>query len=290
MRPHTERKYKHMRTKTLLLTAALSAAGLVSSQAQVLSVNSVGYVNQTVPAGTAGPAPGQGGAPTANRLSILSIPLNGMDGGAINNNVTNTVKPPDPGSDGSVIYRFDVPTQNYLEAIQYFDGFGWFSPSPNPNDMIINPGEGFWLSNPNPIAMPLVFTGEVPMGAALPNAVPGNPRLKLTSSVVPIGSPLGGTDQAVHGNPRQTLYFPALDGDIAYIWDVAAQNYKEAYQYFGGFGWFSPNPDDPGPNGPVIAVGTGFWIQKGQNALGVPNPAATWNQSYSVADGYNYNL
>jgi hypothetical protein len=280
-----------MRTKTLLLTAALSAAGLVSSMgADTLSVNSVGYVNASVPAATQ-PAPGQGGAPSANKLAILSIPLNGMDGGAINNNVTNTVKLPDPGSDGALIYRFDVPTQNYLEAIQWFDGFGWFTASPTAaTDMIINPGEGFWLSNPNPTLVPLVFTGEVPMGAALPNAIPANPRLKLASSVVPIGNPLGGTDQVIHGNPRQTLYFPALDGDIAYIWDVGIQNYKEAYQYFAGFGWFSPNLDDPGPNGPVIPVGSGFWIQKGQDANGNPNPAVNWNQSYSVADGYNYNL
>src|SRR5437588_10363094 len=39
-----------MRTKTLLLTAALSAAGVASSMAQgtVFSVNAVGYVNTTV--------------------------------------------------------------------------------------------------------------------------------------------------------------------------------------------------------------------------------------------------
>ena len=40
-----------MRTKTLLLTAALAAAGVVSSMAQVYSVNSVGYVNLTLPNG-----------------------------------------------------------------------------------------------------------------------------------------------------------------------------------------------------------------------------------------------
>ena len=34
-----------MRTKTLLLTAALCAAGIATSKAQVYSVNAVGYVN-----------------------------------------------------------------------------------------------------------------------------------------------------------------------------------------------------------------------------------------------------
>jgi hypothetical protein len=216
-----------------------------------------------------------------------------MDGGVINNNVTNTLKLPDPGSDGAKLFRFEVNSQNYLQELQWFDGFpgGWFTPSSDPNDYIINPGEGFWLSNPNPTLVPIVFTGEVPMGASLPNAVPGYPRLRMAASVVPIGNPLGGTDQLVHGNPRQTLYFPALENDVVYIWDVATQNYQELYQYFGGYGWFSINVPEPGPNGPVIPVGTGFWIQKGQQGdPPVPNPAATWTQSYSVASGYNYNL
>ena len=42
-----------MRTKTLLLTAALSAAGLLSASAQtaVYSVNIVGYINKTLGTG-----------------------------------------------------------------------------------------------------------------------------------------------------------------------------------------------------------------------------------------------
>jgi hypothetical protein len=37
-----------MRTKTLLLTAALCAAGIATSKAQVYSVNAVGYVNTSL--------------------------------------------------------------------------------------------------------------------------------------------------------------------------------------------------------------------------------------------------
>ena len=40
-----------MRTKTLLLTAALSAAGIATSMAQVYSANAVGYVNKLIPTG-----------------------------------------------------------------------------------------------------------------------------------------------------------------------------------------------------------------------------------------------
>src|SRR5690349_15762138 len=47
LRPHTEiHNTSHMRTKTLLLTAALAAAGAASAMAQnVYSVNAVGYAN-----------------------------------------------------------------------------------------------------------------------------------------------------------------------------------------------------------------------------------------------------
>jgi hypothetical protein len=40
-----------MRTKTLLLTAALAVAGLSSASAQVYSVNAVGYINLSLPKG-----------------------------------------------------------------------------------------------------------------------------------------------------------------------------------------------------------------------------------------------
>src|SRR3989304_4197401 len=40
-----------MRTKTLLLTAVVSAAGIATSMAQVFSVNAVGYVSKPLQAG-----------------------------------------------------------------------------------------------------------------------------------------------------------------------------------------------------------------------------------------------
>jgi hypothetical protein len=235
-----------MRTKTLLLTAALSAAGLATSMAQVYSVNAVGYVNQSVP---------------ANGLAILSVPLNGT------NNALNTTMPIPNGYDGTTVYRFDVATQNYLDPIAWIEGFGWFSPSDaNPT---VNPGEGVWVQNLAATALPITFVGEVPSGT-LNNAIPGGNNLKLASSVVPKGLPLG--DVATAGT---TLGFPAADSDTVFIFNPATQNYKDPYAYIDGFGWFSANADDPGPGGPVIQPGTGFWSQK-------PGAAGTWTQTFSV--------
>ena len=54
---------------------------------------------------------------------------------------------------------------------------------------------------------------------------------------------------------------PAVDGDTIFIFDNVLQTYKDPYSYISGFGWFSANPDDPGPQGPTIPVASGFWFQ-----------------------------
>src|SRR5437763_15367210 len=70
--PHTGQTTTNMRTKTLLLTAAVLAAGLGASVAQtVFSVNAVGYVNVTIKPG----------------YNLICNPLNGS------NNVISTVMP-----------------------------------------------------------------------------------------------------------------------------------------------------------------------------------------------------
>ena len=243
MRPHTEINTSHMRTKTLLLTAALSAAGLLPSMAQVFSVNAVGYVNQSVPAGG---------------LAILAVPLNGNP-----DNKMNTTMPLPAGFDGTTAYRFDVPTQNYKEPIIWFDPPGSWASSDEVNPTV-NPGEGIWVLNITGTPLNITFVGEVPAGASLPNSIPGNNALKLASSVVPKGLAI------------RDLGFPAGDGDSLFIFNPAIQNYKEPYIYFNPPGaWASANADDPGPAGPVIAPGTGFWSQKA-------GPAATWTESFSV--------
>src|SRR5437773_11497511 len=75
-----------MRTKTVLLVAALSAAGVATSMAQVFSVNAVGYVNKIIPKG--------------NKLALISNPL---DAGAGNNTIGNLFK---GAQDGTQVYKF----------------------------------------------------------------------------------------------------------------------------------------------------------------------------------------
>jgi hypothetical protein len=241
-----------MRTKTLLLTAALSAAGLATSMAQVYSVNAVGYVNKTIPAA----------GPSGSSWAVLGNPLNGT------NNSLNTILPLPSGYDGATIFRFDPVQQSYLDSIGWIEGFGWFSPSdPDPT---LNPGEGFFFQNVAASPLAVTFVGEVPMGT-LNNPVVGGFQWSIRSSMVPKGLRLGDTDATT--GAANTLEFPAADGDTVFIFDTATQQYLDSYGYIGGFGWNSAS--DPDPDGPLLEPASGFFVLKA-------GPNATWTQTFSV--------
>lgn len=227
-----------MRTKALLLTAALSAAGVATSMAQVYSVNAVGYVNLSLVKG----------------LTLIANPLNGT------NNHLNTVLPlaNDGSEDGTTIFRFDTASQNYKSPIQWIGGFGWFSADP-AEDYILNPGEGFFIQNLTAPAhnINVTFVGDVPQGS-LHNPVPGSFNLSIRSSQVPQAAPLGDTTI----NAANSLLFPARDGDTVFVFNSGTQSYEQPYQYIDGFGWFSANAGDPGPAGPTLPVASSVFVQK----------------------------
>jgi len=149
-----------MRTKTLLLTAALGLVGVASSMAQVYSVNAVGYVNISIPT-------------DANNLTyrIIANPLNGT------NNLLSTVIPTVP--DATQLYFF---RNGGFEIYTYLGG--WLS------DSTWNPGEAAFIEvpagAPNPTTV--TFVGEVPQGHlvnAIPAGVGGASGYSLRASIVP---------------------------------------------------------------------------------------------------------
>lgn len=138
-----------MRTKTLLLTAALGAAGMAATVAQdaVFSVNAVGYVNTTV----------------ADGFSIIANPLNNGD---------NTLDAVISGmSTGTTVFKFDGTA---FSSSSFVDGVGWL-----PN-LSAAPGEGFFIQSAG--EQTITFVGEVPQGD-LSNEVPAG--LSIKASQVP---------------------------------------------------------------------------------------------------------
>jgi hypothetical protein len=117
-----------MRTKALLLSAALVAAGATSGIAQtVYSINAVGYVNKTIPIG----------------FSMICNPLN------TTNNTLAVLFPTAP--DGAAIYKFTG--SGFTPSLM--DDLGEWS---NPN-ITLNPGEGCFIFSP--VQFTNTFVGEV---------------------------------------------------------------------------------------------------------------------------------
>jgi hypothetical protein len=145
-----------MRTKTLLLTAALGAAGVASALAQVYSVNAVGYVNVTAKPG----------------FNLLNNPL---DAGA--NNTVKALMPADL-PDGSIVYtydgvKFDLNTYEFGE---------WT----NPN-AVLAPGTGFFLRLNGTADKTITFVGEVKQGTLTTPLIAG---FNLVGSQVPQDGPI----------------------------------------------------------------------------------------------------
>jgi len=144
-----------MRTKTILLTAALAAAGVASSMAQnVYSLNVVGYVNVSL-------APG---------FQILANPLNIAAGNTLTS-VLGTNLP-----DGTTVYKFSGGHYQNANAFAGHPDNVWFP------DNTINPGEGFFILNPTGSPVQVTFTGEVLQGSLANPYVAG---FSLIGSQVP---------------------------------------------------------------------------------------------------------
>jgi hypothetical protein len=142
-----------MRTKTLLFSAAVGAAGMLAASAQVYSVNSVGYINLNLPSG----------------FSMIANQLNAAD------NHLSAILP--NAEAGDTVFKWNgTGFDSYISI-----GGGTWLP-----DVELVPGEGAFIQVANPLTVTLV--GEVPQGA-LTLSMPAG--LSIISSMVPQSAPLG---------------------------------------------------------------------------------------------------
>lgn len=210
-----------MRTKTLLLTAAISAVGVATSMAQaVYSVNAVGYVNVTVnknPGGSTTPL-------------MVANPLN--TGG----NTVAEVLPSVP--DFTTFFHFNNTSGQFDNATTFASFLGgWDNPA-----QAFPPGDaGFLIFDNSSIgaSVTLTYVGEVPEGTPLSTAVAGLGRASYLASKAPIP-----------GHLETDLGFPPADFDTVYRWDKANWTYHNASTYASFLGgWDIP---------PVLGVADGF--------------------------------
>ncbi len=143
-----------MRTKTLLLTAVLSAAGAASSFAQVYSQNAVGYVNLALKPG-------------------FQLICNPLDNKAANGNTVSNLFAPCP--DGTTVYVFDKAAQKFNTIGKEFGEWS------NPNALLL-PGDGAFVLLPPAVNVTVTAVGDVKQGTLTWPIIKG---LQIVSSQVP---------------------------------------------------------------------------------------------------------
>jgi len=187
-----------MRTKTLLLTAVLGAAGAASSFAQtpVYSQNAVGYVNITLKPG----------------FQLVANPLNNT---SANGNTVSNLFAACP--DGTTLYTYD-------NAAGKFSGNGKdFGDWANPNATLL-PGQGAFVLLPAGGNVQITAVGDVMQSGASPLSTTIPKGFSIVSSQVP---------QA--GKIQTDLKYAPEDGDTVYSFDVTAQKYNSAGYDFGAW-------------------------------------------------------
>jgi hypothetical protein len=196
-----------MRTKTILLTAALVAAGVASSMAQsnVYSLNVVGYVNVALPTG----------------FSIVNTPL---DSG--NNVDTNLFPSP---ANGTILYSFTAS--------------GGFSPDVYANGWSVpgfslQPGHAYFYFNPTANPVTNTFVGTVLQGTNTNALATG---FSLVGSIPPIS----GTVDTNLSMPVEngTIVYTFLSSATGYVPYVYANGWTPSSPVIGvGQGFFVFQP------------------------------------------------
>jgi len=212
-----------MRTKTLLLTAALVAAGVAASQAQVYSVNAVGYINVVCKPG----------------FNLIANQL-------IASNSTVLALFPNVPS-GTQILKW---TGTQFAPNGYDADFGAW----DDDTQTLRPGEAAFFRNPTTTNITVTFVGDVPQGN-LTNQVPQNYSLK--SSIVPqaglIQSALGYTPSDGDQVLRWTNAYPATTSRYyTSSYDASFGEWDVEPNLFVGEGFFLHR----------FAAGTAQWVRQ----------------------------
>jgi hypothetical protein len=198
-----------MRTKTLLLSAAAIAAGLVSSQAQpasnVYSANIVGYVTAVF-------------QPTGK----YTLSANPLDNGS--NNVVGLLDAALPNKSQVLVWFPSIP--GYITATK--GGGTW------DTNIAIPPGAGFFVKTPNGQVAPITNTY---VGNIIVNPNGGTNRVALPAAYVLNGTPIpfNGALNDAGGTNTVNLGASLPNKSQILAWDSVGQGFITATK--GGGTW-----------------------------------------------------
>jgi hypothetical protein len=239
-----------MRTKTLLLTAFLTAVGsaAVMAQTNVYSLNAVGYVNVTIAPDT---------------YAIVANQLN-----STNNTVGSLLNDANGTYDGLTVYKFNGVSYNtdFGNSIGSTFANGWNNGGTNT----MNPGEAVFMKNGTASPISMTFVGTVPTGS-LSVTLAGSGSYSLVSSPVP---------QA--GDLCSNLSFTNFNnGDSFYIFNTNQTYTVYTVNEVGGSVGYNQDfiPLTGEPQDPTVSVAQGFFYKT--SATG---GAVTWTRNFSVND------
>ena len=240
-----------MRTKTLLLTAALAAAGAASTMAaDVYSVNSVGYANVSVLAG-----PGGG-------YNMISCPFNVAD-----DSIAALI--PSGPPDQTLVYPFNNGNHQFEGPWTYYGppsvpaGQEFWDPDPTQGH--IRHGGGAFIKTSGNFVV--TFVGEVnqgnPVGATIHNNA--GPGFNMMASKVPQEANI--IALGLSNPPDQTYIFKYQNGPT--------EGYVGPFTYYG-----PPSVPagqefwDPDPSAIIFKIGEALWVHSEVNQ--------DWTRNFTV--------
>jgi hypothetical protein len=215
-----------MRTKTILLTAALSAVTVASTMAQVYSINVVGYIN----------------IPITNGFQMIANPLD-LDGTGVANNLTTVFTSFKPAL--TKVYAFNGG--GFVNAL--WTGSAWTG-NTNAVNANLQPGRGVFFQWPGatPTSTNVTIVGNVLQGS-LTNTLSASGVYDIRSSIVPQGN----TNGVSGGELQSVLGYTAASLDKVIRYNTSGQSYG-AQKLWTGSAW-SPAGE------PAINVAESFWLQ-----------------------------
>jgi len=193
-----------MRTKTTLAAAAILAAGLASTMANVVSLNVVGYVNTTID--------GDG------TYNLLCNPLNNTGAGG-NNSTTLFNLAHGAQAVSAQILTWDVVAFDFDVLQPSFDGATWTA------NVSLPPGKGFFYVNAGATFVN-TFVGDVVQGPYL-NPITGDGSYNCIGSSAPIGGSFLNSIQGLVSSVS----------DQVLKWDKVAFDFDPTQPSYDGVSW-----------------------------------------------------